>query len=138
MTQEREHGAVWLTDLNPRRSAEPAKTMPVLLIQHQALLDAGHPSTLVVPLTNRLVDNAAPLRLRVRARERLEHDCDLLIDQLRAIDSRLLVEGPLAHLDAAEMSQVYAAILEIMGIQLAPEAGSPQTERLNGQEGGNT
>ncbi|MHB8771415.1 MAG: type II toxin-antitoxin system PemK/MazF family toxin [Syntrophales bacterium] len=131
MTRKREHGAVWLTELNPRRGTEPARTTPVLLIQHQALLDAGHPTTLVVPLTTRLIENAAPLRLRVRARERLENDCDLLIDQVRAIDSRHLLEGPLAHLDAGEMAQVYAAILEIMGIQLAPDAGSPKADRAS-------
>lgn len=122
MTRKLEHGAFWLADLNPGRGTEPARTTPVLLIQHQALLDAGHPTTLVVPLAARLIENAAPLRLRVKARGRLERDFDLLIDQLRAVDNQCLVEGPLALLDAGEMSQVYAAVLEILGIQLVPEA----------------
>ena len=50
MTRKLEHGAVWLADLNPRRGTEPGKTRPVLIIQNQALLDAGHPATLVIPL----------------------------------------------------------------------------------------
>ena len=49
MIQKLEHGAVWLADLNPRRGTEPGKTRPVLIIQSQALLDAGHPSTLINP-----------------------------------------------------------------------------------------
>ena len=120
MTRKLEHGAVWLADLNPRRGTEPGKTRPVLIIQNQALLDAGHPSTLVIPLTTRLIENAAPLRLRLSARDRLDRDSDLLIDQIRAIDNQRLVTGPLTLLGAEEMSRIYPAILEVMGIELNP------------------
>ncbi len=120
MTRKLEHGAVWLADLNPRRGTEPGKTRPVLIIQNQALLDAGHPSTLVIPLTTRLIEDAAPLRLRLSARDRLDRDSDLLIDQIRAIDNQRLVTGPLTLLGAEEMSRIYPAILEVMGIELNP------------------
>jgi len=120
MTRKLEHGAVWLADLNPRRGTEPGKTRPVLIIQNQALLDAGHPSTLVIPLTTRLIENAAPLRLRLSARDRLDRDADLLIDQIRAIDNQRLATGPLTLLGAEEMSRIYPAILEVMGIELNP------------------
>jgi mRNA interferase MazF len=120
MTRKLEHGAVWLADLNPRRDTEPGKTRPVLIIQNQALLDAGHPSTLVIPLTTRLIEDAAPLRLRLSARDRLERDSDLLIDQIRAIDNQRLVTGPLTLLGGEEMSRIYSAILEVMGIELNP------------------
>jgi mRNA interferase MazF len=118
MTRKIEHGAVWLADLNPRQGTEPGKTRPVLIIQHQALLDAGHPSTLIIPLTTRLIEDAAPLRLRLNARDRLERDSDLLIDQIRAIDNQRLVTGPLTLLSAEELSRIYSAILEVMGIEL--------------------
>ena len=120
MTRKLEHGAVWLADLNPRRGTEPGKTRPVLIIQNQALLDAGHPSTLVIPLTTRLIEDAAPLRLRLSARDRLDRDSDLLIDQIRAIDNQRLVTGPLTLLGEEEMSQIYPAIVEVMGIELNP------------------
>jgi mRNA interferase MazF len=118
MTQKLEHGAVWLADLNPRRGTEPGKTRPVLIIQSQALLDAGHPSTLIIPLTTRLIEDAEPLRMRLSARDRLDRDSDLLIDQIRAIDNQRLVTGPLTLLGAEEMSRIYSAILEVMGIDL--------------------
>jgi len=120
MTRKLEHGAVWLADLNPQRGTEPGKTRPVLIIQNQALLDAGHPSTLVIPLTTRLIEDAAPLRLRLSARDRLDRDSDLLIDQIRAIDNQRLVTGPLTLLGAEKMSRIYPAILEVMGIELNP------------------
>jgi len=118
MTRKLEHGAVWLADLNPRRGTEPGKTRPVLIIQSQALLDAGHPSTLIIPLTTRLIEDAEPLRMRLSARDRLDRDSDLLIDQIRAIDNQRLVTGPLTLLGAEEISRIYCAILEVMGIDL--------------------
>jgi mRNA interferase MazF len=93
-------GEIWLADLNAPRGTEPGKGRPVLIIQSQALLDAGHPSTYVIPLTTKLVDDAEPLRIRVSAAGRLPRDSDLLMDQVRAIDNRRLVGGPLLRLPA--------------------------------------
>ena len=89
---------------------------PVLIIQSQALLDAGHPSTLAIPLTTRLVADAEPLRVRVPATVRLREESDLLIDQLRAIDNRRLVQGPLTRLPDALMKRVGQALLEVLDL----------------------
>lgn len=109
-------GEVWLANLNPSRGTEPGKLRPVLIVQSQALLDAGHPSTLVLPMTTHLIDDAEPLRLRVPAHARLERDSDLLVDQMRAIDNRRLVTGPLAHCGGEFMQRVDEAICEVLDI----------------------
>jgi len=88
-----ERGEVWLADLDPRRGTEAGKTRPVLIVQSQALLDAGHPSTLIIPLTTNLVEDAEPLRIRVPASGRLRQASDLLIDQLRASITAALSRG---------------------------------------------
>lgn len=116
MSPTRRRGEIWLANLNPGKGAEPGKVRPVLVFQNQALLDAEHPSTLVVPLTTNLAGDAYPLRLRVSARERLERESDLLVDQLRAIDNRRLIEGPLARLGSEQMRQVDAAVAEVLGL----------------------
>jgi mRNA interferase MazF len=67
MTRMLRRGEIWLANLNPRRGTEPGKTRPVLIVQAQTLIDAGHPSTLIVPLTTNLIDDAEPLRIRVHA-----------------------------------------------------------------------
>ena len=113
----RKHGEIWLANLNPGKGTEPGKIRPVLIIQNQALLDAEHPSTLVIPLTTNLVDDAEPLRLRIKADGRLDKDSDLLLDQLRAIDNKSLIEGPLLLLDDTTMSRVYSAVVEVMGME---------------------
>ncbi len=122
-----DRGEIWLADLNPRRGTEPGKTRPVLVVQAQALLDSGHPSTLVVPLTTKLDDDAAPLRIRVPAADRLRGESDLLVDQLRAIDNRRLIKGPLARLDESLMATAGAAILEVFDlVDLAGQYGVSQ------------
>jgi mRNA interferase MazF len=85
-------------------------------MQSQALLDVGHPSTMIVPLTTNLVDDAEPLRVRIPPSGGLKRESDALIDQLRAIDNRRLVRGPLARLPHALMRRVEAAILEVLEI----------------------
>ncbi len=110
----RRRGEIWLADLNPRRGTEPGKTRPVLIVQAQALLDAEHPSTLVVPLTTRLVEDAQPLRVRIRRSGTLKKDSDALIDQVRAIDNRRLVRGPVARLQPQQLDVIAHALLEVL------------------------
>ena len=111
-----DRGEVWVADLNPRRGTGPGKTRPVLIVQAQALLDAGHPSTLVAPLTTRLVNEAEPLRIRIPAAEDLQRDSDAQIDQLRAVDNRRLIQGPLMRVGPRVMARVGAALLEVLDL----------------------
>ena len=109
-------GEIWLANLNPGKGTEPGKIRPVLIVQCQDLLDASHPSTLIIPLTTKLVDNAEPLRFRIPAEGRLEKDSDLLIDQLRAIDNRRLVDGPLLSCPLSLMAQIDRCLTELLGL----------------------
>ena len=109
-------GEVWLANLDPKRGTEPGKTRPVLIVQAQALLDAQHPSTLIIPLTTVLIEGAEPLRIRVPAAGRLRRTSDLLIDQLRAIDNCRLVQGPMTNLSSALMARVHQALSEVLDL----------------------
>lgn len=117
MTQKLKKGEIWLANLNPSKGTEPGKTRPVLILQDQALLDISHPSTLIVPLTTNLIEKANPLRIRVNAQDKLEKDSDLLIDQVRAIDNKRLVHGPLAVMTKDQMKRTYEAVCEVMGMR---------------------
>ena len=123
MPQNLEYGSIWLANLNPGRGTEPGKIRPVLIMQNQALLDAWHPSTLVIPLTTNLIDDAEPLRIRIKAEGRLDKDSDLLIDQIRAIDNKRLTNGPLLQLDDNFMRAVSAAVDEVLGLLSAVKGG---------------
>ena len=110
-------GDVWLANLEPRFGREPGKTRPVLLIQSQVLIDAEYSTTLIVPLTRQLIDDAEPLRIRVPASGRLRRDSDLLIGQARAIDNRRLVQGPLVCLPGPLMARVDEALREVFDLR---------------------
>jgi len=110
MTLKINHGEIWLANLNPSRGTEAGKSRPVLIIQNQALLDILHPSTLIIPLTTKLVEDAMPLRIRIKAAGKLKKDSDLLIDNNR------LISGPLLHCHNSLMESVYQAVSEVMGM----------------------
>lgn len=119
MPRKINHGEVWLADLNPASGTDPGKMRPVLIFQNQALLDALHPSTVIIPLTTNLINDAEPLRIRIKAQDKLERDSDLLIDQIRAIDNRRLSQGPLCQMNKRFMGLVYKAVSETLGISPA-------------------
>ena len=115
MTRKFNFGEIWLADLNPKVGTELGKLRPVLIIQNQILLEINHPSTLIIPLTTKLIDDTEPLRIRIKAQARLAKDSDLLIDQIRAIDNKRLTTGTLMVCNNQFMKKVYKAISEVIG-----------------------
>lgn len=85
-----EHGRLYLADLSPRFGTEPGKLRPVLVVQSDLLNETGHPSTWVLPCTTRLVgENVLRVELPCGIAGNAE-DCEIMIDQSRAIDNRRL------------------------------------------------
>jgi mRNA interferase MazF len=121
MTQKYNFGEIWLADLNPRIGTESGKTRPVLILQNQVLLDIGHPSTVVLPLTTKLINDATPLRMRLNAQERLQKNSDVMIDQIRAIDNKRLIEGPLFKCSNEFLLQIKNALTEILNFDNIPD-----------------
>jgi len=84
---------IWIADLNPRIGTEPGKTRPVLLIQTNLLNKIPHPSTIVCPITTNIIKDAELLRVHLKkGTANLHQDCDVMIDQIRAIDNKRLVQ----------------------------------------------
>jgi len=110
-------GQIYLANLNPGKGSEPGKTRPVLIVQDQALIDVEHPSTLIIPLTTQLVEDAEPLRLHLAAKGKLNKTSDLLIDQLRAIDNRRLIGEALMQCPDQFMQRVDQCMQAVLGIQ---------------------
>ena len=88
----------------------------MLIFQDQALLDVLHPSTVIIPLTTNIIASAEPLRLRIPTQGLLEKDSDLLIDQIRAIDNKRLVKGPILQLGEDFLKRVDKAVGEVLGL----------------------
>lgn len=84
---------VWLADLSPRFGTEPGKRRPVVIIQTDLLTEAGHPSTIICPLTTNVIATASILRVHLTQKEAgTAQASDILVDQVRAIDNKRFVE----------------------------------------------
>jgi mRNA interferase MazF len=57
-------GHLYIIDFNPRIKTKPGKLRPALVFQSDLVNEAGYPSTIVIPTTTRLVENAGILRFR--------------------------------------------------------------------------
>lgn len=83
---------IWIADLNPQIGTEPGKTRPVLVVQTNLLNKISHPSTIVCPITTNVKKGADILRVNLKkGTTNLHQNCDIMIDQLRAIDNKRLV-----------------------------------------------
>lgn len=84
---------IWIADLNPQIGTEPGKTRPVLIIQTDLLNKIPHPSTIICPITTNVEKEADILRVHLKKGiANLNEHCDILIDQIRAIDNKRLVK----------------------------------------------
>jgi mRNA interferase MazF len=78
---------LWIADLNPRTGTETGKVRPVVIIQTD-LLNKSHPSTVVCPITTHVQPESEILRVHLtRGTANVKEDCDIMIDQIRAIDN---------------------------------------------------
>jgi mRNA interferase MazF len=82
---------VYLADLNPPNGTEPGKIRPVVVIQSDIFNQTGHPSTIICPLTSKIIPGTKILRIHLKKGDAgLSSDSDIIIDQIRAIDNRRL------------------------------------------------
>ena len=72
--------------------------------------------------STQLVDDAAPLRIRIPAAGKLKKDSDALVDQVRAIDNARLVQGPLSLLLPPQLSALDHALLDVFDLPAASGA----------------
>ena len=84
---------IWIADLNPQIGTEPGKTRPVLVVQTNLLNKIPHPSAIICPITTNVEKDAELLRVHLKkGMANLNEDCDIKIDQMRAIDNKRLAK----------------------------------------------
>lgn len=107
-------GEIWLVNLNPqKRSNEIGKTRPALVIQNDLLNQSDYATVIILPMTTILIDDAEPLRFRVKKRAGLEGDSDVLVAHARAVDKERLLQK-LGELSSVEMEQIRLLFNEVV------------------------
>ena len=84
---------IWIADLSPKIGTEPGKTRPALVVQTNLLNRIPHPSTIICPITTNVKKDSEILRVYLKkGTVNLHQDCDIMIDQVRAIDNKRLIK----------------------------------------------
>ena len=58
---------------------------PVVVFQNNELNHSDYPTTIIIPSSTSLVDDAEPLRMRISKRKDLEKNSDIVVTQIIAI-----------------------------------------------------
>jgi len=106
---------IWIADLEPRSETESGKVRPVVVIQTE-LLNNLHPSTIVCPITTNVNPESEILRVHLKkGTSNLKEDCDILIDQIRAIYNKRFSKrlGKLPENIIAEIKNNISAVLDL-------------------------
>ncbi|MBS1556914.1 MAG: type II toxin-antitoxin system PemK/MazF family toxin [Bacteroidetes bacterium] len=83
---------IWIADLNPTMGTETGKIRPVIIVQTD-LLNRDHPSTVICPITTNIKPESEILRVHLKKSTfGLNENCDIMIDQVRAIDNKRLLK----------------------------------------------
>jgi mRNA interferase MazF len=109
-------GEIWTANLNPSRGREIGKIRPVLIVQADELIEADTPMVVVLPLTTHVYPQFRLWRVTVPARDRLRDDCQIVVDQPRALDRTRIGDGPLTVLTSAELATVEQSLRVVLGM----------------------
>jgi mRNA interferase MazF len=107
---------IWIADLNPRVGTEPGKTRPVLIVQTNLLNKVSHPSTIICPISTNVQNDSDILRVHLKkGMANLDENCDIMIDQIRAIDNKRLLNkvGDLPSILISEVKENIGIVLDL-------------------------
>jgi mRNA interferase MazF len=107
---------IWIADLNQQIGTEPGKTRPVVVIQSNLLNKIPHPSTIVCLVTTNVEKEAEILRVHLKkGLANLHETCDIMIDQVRAIDNKRLVKkvGELPNELISQIKENLSIVLDL-------------------------
>ena len=108
---------LYVIDLEPRVGSKPGKQRPALAVQPSEFGEAGLGSTVIIPITTRIIDgDAFPLRVRIaKGTTALKESSDLLIDQILAWDNTLFRReiGPIPQTLRARVKDALREFLDL-------------------------
>jgi len=84
-------GDIVTVNLNPKKGHEVGKIRPAVIISGEdenSMLD----TVILIPLSTDLIEEMEPYRMRISKRDRLQHDSDILINQVRTLSKQRIGE----------------------------------------------
>lgn len=96
-------GDIVIVNLYPKKGDEVGKVRPAIILSgydENNILD----TVIILPLSTDLIDNMEPYRMRIKARDNLKKDSDILINQIRTL-SKTRIKEKIATLSKDEFKQ---------------------------------
>jgi mRNA interferase MazF len=107
---------IYVVRLEPRIGTKPGKQRSCVAIQPNEFGMSGLESTVVLPITTKLVDDAFPLRVRIpKGSAGLDKDSDIIVDQILAWDNSLF-KTELPKLPDALIKKTKLALLDFLDL----------------------
>ncbi len=101
-----------LVNLYPKKGDEVGKTRPCVILSDT--LDNQELDTLiVVPLSTQLIDEVFPFRVRLFAKDGLEKESDVLINQIRTISKKRVLHI-IGRIGEKEHQQIRDALCRVL------------------------
>ncbi len=101
-------GDIVIVNLYAKKGDEVGKIRPAVIISgndENSILD----TVILLPLSTNLLDDMFPYRLRIKSRENLKQDSDILINQIRTL-SKIRIKEKIAKLSNNEYDLVIQAL----------------------------
>ena len=105
-------GDIYLLNFNPSKGGEIGKLRPAVIMSDQ---DANNmlDTVIVIPLSTVIEKNALPYRYTITKREKLKHNSDACINEVRAL-SKIRIKEKLAALTEKEIHILQEAICKLI------------------------
>lgn len=112
-----ERGTIVLVNYNPQKRAdEVGKVRPAIIVSDTMLNDVLDLVS-VIALSTNLIDDAEPLRIRIKARENLKSESDAMIEQLRCV-SKSRIGETVGRLKSDEMEKIEHGMRMMLGLEV--------------------
>ncbi len=101
---ELNRGDIVVVNLYPKKGDEVGKIRPAVIISgddENAILD----TVILMPLSTDLIENMTPYRVRIKSRENLKEDSDILVNQIRTL-SKIRIKEKIGKLTNDEYIKV--------------------------------
>lgn len=101
-------GDIVIVNLYPKKGDEVGKIRPAVIISgddENSILD----TVILMPLSTDIIDNMEPYRVRIKKRDDLKEDSDILINQIRTL-SKVRIKNKIAKISNEEFDLIIQAL----------------------------
>jgi mRNA interferase MazF len=110
-----ERGSIVLVNFNPQKKLDEIGKVRPAIILSDTMLNNTLDLVSVIALTTNLIEDAEPLRVRIKARDSLIQDSDAMVEQLRCV-SKSRIGDCIGHLGNDELHKIETGVKQMLGL----------------------